>query len=92
MPRRNPKQRKLWLQVFFDAPGATREQVIETLIRSIEKGDYVYPENWRVAIFWRNKEEAKMRRGEFTREMNQSAQSSDGFDLAVIRYLRNVKP
>lgn len=90
MPRKNPKERKLWLQVFFSAPGATKDEVRETLIRSIERGDYVYPENWRVAIFWRNKEEAPMRRGEFTRELNKSAQSSEGFDMAVIRYLRNV--
>lgn len=90
MPRRNPKPRKLWMQIFFDAPGATKEQVRETLIRSIEKGDYIYPDGWRVAIFWRNKEEANWNKGEFTREMNASAQSSGGWDLAVIRYLRNI--
>ena len=78
------------MQIFFDAPVATKDEVRDTLIRSIEKGDYVYPENWRVAIFWRNKETAEMKKGEFTREMNKSAQSSDGWDLAVIRYLRNI--
>lgn len=83
------KPRYLRLQVKFDAPGATKETVVHTLVRSIQNGDYEYPEHWRVAIGWSNKESLPLKWGEWTKEMIKSAASSSGWDLAVTSYLEN---
>jgi hypothetical protein len=86
------KKRRLWLNVLFKVPpGVSREKVLDTLIDSIDRGDYVYPKTWKVAISWRNKESAPMKTGEFTKEMNASRSSSDGWDSAVLSYLENQK-
>jgi hypothetical protein len=82
------RTRKLWLNIRFDIPKTVpRERIVRTLVRSIERGDYKIPREWRVVIEWRNKEEVEMRRGEWTSEMKRSAQSSPGFDTAVTQYL-----
>jgi len=82
------KTRRLWLKVKFDAPVGI-VQVLETLIKSIDRGDYIYPSNWRVALGWSNKENGALRWGEWTKEMTASAQSSEGFEFAVRDYLEN---
>lgn len=87
-PRRN-KSRRLWLKVKFDAPGASNELVLRTLIQSIDSGDYIYPTGWRVALGWSNKQNGALRWGEWTREMTISAESSEGFDFAVKSYLES---
>lgn len=81
--------RRLWLEVKFHAPGASRKEVVETLIRSVRNGTYDYPRNWLVGIYWSNQETGNFRSGEFQREMRNSRQSSSGWDEAVLSYLRN---
>lgn len=87
------RSRKLWLRVLFSVPDKNipRQRIIDTLISSIRRGNYEYPAGWRVAIQWRNKANAPMRTGEFTEEMNASAQSSEGFDKAVLAYLEQAR-
>jgi hypothetical protein len=80
--------RRLWLNVRFDVPkDIPRHRIIRTMIRSIRRGDYRLPSGWRVVIEWRNKKTESMRRGEWRTELERSAESSPGFDLAVIDYL-----
>ena len=87
MPKNKP--RRLWLKIKFDAPGASRRDVIQYLLESIKRGNYVYPRQWRVALGWSNKEHGELKWGEWTKEMRKSAQSSEGFDYAVRSYLEN---
>jgi hypothetical protein len=90
MPKNKP--RRLWLQLRSDTPGASDKEVIDMLVQSISNGDYDYRTahpTWRVAIGWKNKENVPFKWGEFRREMEQSAQSSPGFDYAVMEYLRS---
>jgi len=84
------RTRRLWLEIKWSAPYAGRNEVRDTLIRSIKNGDYEYPQKWRVAIGWANKEEVELNWGEFTKEMKRSRDSSPGFDIAVISYLENL--
>jgi hypothetical protein len=65
----------------------TQEKIVRTLIRSIHRGDYKLPRGWRVVLEWRNKADAGMKRGEWQSELEASAESSDGFDKAVLSYL-----
>lgn len=88
MPKRN-HSRRLWLKVKFDAPGASDELVLQTLLQSIKNGTYEYPRGWRVALGWSNKENGALKWGEWTKEMAASAQSSEGFQYAVQYYLEN---
>ena len=80
-------KRRLWLQLAVKAPGATKKQVRDELLRSIRRGDYAYPSDWRIGLGWSNKEDGNLKWGEFTKEMQKSAQSSSGFDVAVKEYL-----
>lgn len=85
------KSRRLWLKVLFKVPqGTSRETIKQTLIKSIQDGNYEVPENWNVVIQWRNKENVPMRSGEWRSELYKSRKSSTGFDLAVISYLENL--
>jgi hypothetical protein len=87
-----PKQhnRKLWLQI--RARGVTDRRLLrDTLIASIQRGDYLYPAEWQVQILWRNRDDADMRVGEFTEEMHASRLSSGGWDKAVLSYLRGLR-
>lgn len=86
MPRKS-NSRRLWLKVKFDAPGASDELVLRTLLQSIKNGTYDYPRGWRVALGWSNKENGALKWGEWTKEMTASAQSSEGFAFAVQSYL-----
>lgn len=80
--------RRLWLNIAFDAPkNVKRDTIIRTLLRSIERGDYRYPAKWRVVLEWRNREDAEMKRAEFTAAMKDSARSSEGFDETVLDFL-----
>jgi len=81
------KSRRLWLEIKYHAPGATKSEVVQTLISSIKRGDYSYPRNWLVGIYWSNSETADFRSGEFGKEMRASRQSSPGWDYAVLNYL-----
>ena len=84
------RTRQLWLQIKFDAPGVSRREVIKTLLQSVHRGDYNYPQKWRVALGWSNRENDMLRWGEFTQEMKASRESSPGFDMTVIQYLENM--
>lgn len=92
MPKKK-RSRRLWLQIKFKVPkGVSPQRVAKTLLESVERGDYEYPESWSVAISWRNKLFAKMKTDEFTNAMEESADSSYGWDFAVIDYLeRKIK-
>lgn len=89
--KRREKTRQLWLQVKAYAPGVSGAEVKRVLIASIRNGSYSYPKEWKVGLFWRNKFNAPMRSGEFKREMQKSAEASQGFDSAVLNYLRSAK-
>lgn len=83
--------RRLWLAIKYDAPGASRKKVIDTLLRSTKNGTYEYPRRWRVALGWSNNENGDLKWGEFTSEMKASAESSEGFDKTVIMFLEGKK-
>ena len=84
------RTRKLWLKLRFNIPkDVPKSKIIETLKRSIRRGDYKIPRSWHVVIEWRNSETAEMRRGEWTSEMTASAESSPGFDTVVTHYLED---
>jgi hypothetical protein len=82
------RKRRLWLQVHADRAQGTKEQFIQVLLRSIERGDYRLPEGWQVTIRWKNRESNPYREGPWTQEMSASRQSSKGFDQAVSAWLR----
>jgi len=88
MPRKKERTRRLWLNVKQKGVKVTRRKFILRLIQSIEDGTYRLPKNWHVTLFWRNKEEAPMRSGSWQEEMEASAESSPGWDIAVLTYLR----
>lgn len=83
--------RRLWLNVIVDpesvSPKYSKRDVLKILRRSITRGDYELPRGWRVVLEWRNKADQKMRAGEWTTELERSAESSDGFDQTVLDYL-----
>lgn len=89
------KYRRLWLQVRFKTPGASRMQVLQELINSIIRRDYDYRRNhpnWRVALLWTNRQPVNAddyKKGEFRQEMERSAESSMGFEVAVRAYLES---
>lgn len=88
MPRKKSKPRRLWLQMKFKVPkGVSPRKVARTLLESIERGDYEYPQSWHVVIRWKNKLFAKFKADEFTNAMEESADSSYGWDFAVSDYL-----
>jgi hypothetical protein len=90
MTRVRTKTRRLWLKVFYDVPkDIPRREILNTLLRGIRDRTYSYPRSWRVALQWKNKQMASMRTGEWTNEMQNSAESSSGFDAAVASYLEN---
>lgn len=77
------------MQIKYKVPkGVSPERVGRTLLESIENGDYEYPKRWHVVILWKNSLFGKVKSGEFTEEMEESAQSSRGWDSAVISYLK----
>lgn len=83
------KPRRLWLNVKAKIPtGVSREDFIRTLMRSIDRTDYTLPSGWKVLLEWRNKESASMRSGPWTEEMLDSSISSEGWDRAVMAWLK----
>lgn len=88
MPRKKQKTRRLWLNVTQKGVNVSRRKFVQRLIDSIEDGTYKLPKEWKVVLHWRNRENARMKRGEWQEEMEQSAQSSPGWDIAVLTYLR----
>lgn len=88
MPRKD-KTRRLWLNVRWKiAHKPSRETILKRLLESVENGTYDLPKSYKVQLGWRNKELAAMKWGEWKSELTDSAGSSDGFDLAVISYLK----
>lgn len=80
--------RRLWLNITQTGVNVTKREFIERLIQSINDGTYVLPREWQVTLHWRNKETAPMRSGPWQEEMEASAESSEGWDSAVLAYLR----
>ena len=88
MPRKKEKTRRLWLNVKQSGAKVKRNAFIKRLIRSIEDGTYRLPDKWRVTLLLRNRESAEMNEGDWQKEMEKSAASSEGWDLAVLSYLK----
>jgi hypothetical protein len=87
----NNKRRRLWLNVRFKVPpGTPREKVIETLLDSVQSGNYDLPDGWDVRILWRNRANAEMKSGPWKQELRASRRSSSGFDKAVVAYLEDL--
>lgn len=85
------KPRFLRLKLRAITPGVSKDVLLDTLLQSIQKGNYEYPSTWQVGIGWSNSQFAPLKWGEFTREMLASAKSSPGFDLAVSDYLETLR-
>ena len=85
---RKEKLRRLWLNVKQEGVKVSRNQFIKRLLKSIDDGTYKLPKTWKVTLLWRNKEDAPMREGPWEEEMKRSAESSEGWDLAVASYLK----
>jgi hypothetical protein len=85
-----PKERKrrLWLNVRAENISVTRQEFIRALLESIKAGDYKLPRGWKVYIEWRNTKTGRMKIGPWREELEESAESSDGFDKAVTDWLR----
>jgi len=86
MPRHKP--RRLWLNVKAENVTVSKDDFVRVLMESIKDGTYQLPRGWKVTIEWRNKENARMKSGPWTREMKKSAKSSDGWDRAVTDWLK----
>lgn len=90
MPRKKEKKRRLWLNVTQKGVKVTKRKFIKRLLRSIEDGTYRLPKKWKVKILWKNKEDApwRGRDSDWQTEMENSAESSPGWDIAVTTYLK----
>lgn len=88
MPRKKEKTRRLWLNVKQKGVKVSRRKFIKRLLKSIEDGTYRLPRQWKVTLLWRNKESGRMRSGPWQEEMEQSAESSPGWDFAVTTWLK----
>jgi len=88
MPRNKDKTRRLWLNVKQKGVRVSRSKFIKRLLKSIDDGTYRLPKTWKVTLLWRNKEDAPMRSGPWQEEMEQSAESSPGWDFAVTTWLK----
>jgi hypothetical protein len=92
MAKSRVRTRRLWINVRFKVPPSIpQDEIIDELIASVRRGrktgDYSLPRGWRAILEWRNKQDAEMRRGSWETELEASAESSEGFDSAVIQYL-----
>jgi hypothetical protein len=90
MPKNKP--RRLWLQIKYKTPGSNKVDVVHHLLHLLRRGSYDYRDKhptWRIAIGWSNKEGGQLKWGEYEREMQQSRQSSPGWDIAVTDYLES---
>lgn len=82
------KSRRLWLNVKWKIKHKpSTGTVVRRLVESIENGTYDLPKTYKVAIGWKNKEEAPMKWGPWKEEMLASSASSSGWDAAVLEYL-----
>ena len=83
------KTRRLWLglEVVSIPPKTPRVLLVDVLRESIRRGDYTLPPGYEINLRWRNSEKARMKVGQWQDELEKSAGSSDGFDLAVLDYL-----
>jgi hypothetical protein len=92
MPRRN-KTRRLWigLEIVEVPKGTPRGLILDVLRESIRSGKLDLPNGWKINLRWRNSEQAKMKIGTWQDELEASADSSEGFNMAVLDYLDGQK-
>jgi hypothetical protein len=84
----NRRKRKLWTKITAKVPlGVSVRDFWTTLRQGIESKSYGVPVGANVKIEWRNKEGASMKSGEYGKEMRASAESSVGFDKAILSYI-----
>ena len=86
--KRKKKGRQLWTKIRARIPGGIdRAAFWGTLRASINRGDYELPDDWDVTIQWRNRDDAPMRSADFSIAMQESAESSRGWDKAILSYV-----
>lgn|SRR5258705_8179683 len=85
--RKGRARRGLWLRISGRTGGASPEEFWGTLRRAVTSGNYEVPEEWGVRIAWRNKADRPMKSGDFSNAMQDSSESSRGWDRAVVRYI-----
>jgi len=82
--KRRKKGRALWVKIKARIPRSVdRGALWGTLRSAINHGDYELPDDWNVTIEWRNREDAPMRSADFQTAMQESAESSRGWDRAI---------
>ena len=87
--RQGKKGRRLWLKIRATVPGGIgRAAFWGTLKQSIVRGDYELPDDWKVTLEWRNREDSPMRQADFSTAMLESAESSRGWDKAIQSYIQ----
>lgn len=91
--RRMKKPRRLWigLEIVSVPKGTTRGLILDVLRESIMSKQYDLPEGWQINLRWKNSERAEMKIGEWSEELADSADSSEGFNYAVLSYLERQR-
>lgn len=86
MSKRKP--RRLWTKIKGSVPpGTTAAEFWGMLRKTVRSEEYDLPDGWDVTIEWKNKEDADFKSGDFTEAMQESAESSRGWDLAILHYI-----
>lgn len=86
MPKR--KRRKLWTKIKGTVPpGTTAAEFWGTLRKVVRSQEYELPDAWNVTVEWKNKLDADFKSADFTEAMIESAESSRGWDLAILHYI-----
>ena len=82
-------KRRLWLgiEVVSIPKGTSRGLLLDVLKESIRSRKYTLPTGWKINLRWKNSERAQMKIGQWQNELMDSAESSDGFNYAVLDYL-----
>jgi hypothetical protein len=83
------RKRRLWvgIEVVQVPKGTPRGLILDVLKESINSKKYDLPKGWHINLRWRNSENRPMKTGEWSHELTESAESSDGFNFAVLAYL-----
>jgi len=82
------KPRRLWTKIRGTVPPGTGAAEFWGLFRkAVRERDYQLPDDWDVSIEWKNKEQADFKSGAFTEAMQESAESSRGWDRVILGYI-----
>jgi len=82
------KPRKLWTKIRGTVPPGTGSAEFWGVLRkAVREKEYQLPDDWDVSIEWKNKEQADFKSGGFIEAMQESAESSRGWDRAILGYI-----